>query len=210
MQFATIFHFLKQRHPMKDFKNTKELINFLKFLNIPCKHWNDNIGWNMVEVMHFFVLTSMRLVVQKVLFISVSFNGVTTINNQTWILKCVYIVKGWKWFPRTLQQVSQGSNAKNLMQIIIDALLVYNGLFEFDLIAKFVYFDVDGMTTFEGNKIDIKVYLKEKHAPFMFNLHCVAHRTNLVVQTLPQLSLVSKIESLLHLIYNDYAQTLNV
>jgi hypothetical protein len=43
--------------------------------------------------------------------------------------------------------------------------------------------------------------LKEKHAPFMFNLHCVAHRTNLVVQTLPQLSLVLKIESLFHLMY---------
>jgi hypothetical protein len=43
------------------------------------------------------------------------------------------------------------------MQIIIDALFVYNGLFEFDLIAKFVYFDVDGMTIFERNKTDIKV-----------------------------------------------------
>jgi hypothetical protein len=96
MKFATIFHFLKQGHPMMVFKGTKEFINFLKFLNIHCKHWNDNIGWNMVEVMHFFVLTSMWLVVQKVLFISISFNGVTTINNQTWILMRIYIVKGWK------------------------------------------------------------------------------------------------------------------
>ncbi len=158
MQFATIFHFLKQRHPMIDFKSTKELINFLKFLNILCKHWNDNIGWSMVEVMNFFVLTSMWLVVQKVLFILVSFNGVTTINNQTWILMCIYIVKGWKWFPilLTLQQVLR-FKCQNLMQIIIDALFVYNGLFEFDLIAKFVYFDVDGMTIFERNKTDIKV-----------------------------------------------------
>jgi hypothetical protein len=81
---------------MMDFKGTKKLIKFLKFLNIPCKCWNDNIGWSMVEVMHFFVLTSMRLVVQKVLFISVSFNGVTTINIQTWNLMHIYIVKGWK------------------------------------------------------------------------------------------------------------------
>jgi hypothetical protein len=50
----------------------------------------------MVEVMHFFVLTSMQLLVQKVLFNPVSFNGVTTINNQTWILMRIYIVKGWK------------------------------------------------------------------------------------------------------------------
>jgi hypothetical protein len=76
------------------FKGTKELINFLKFLNIPCKHWNDNIGWRMVKVMHFFILTSMWLAIQKVIFISVSFNGVTIINNQTWILIHIYIVKG--------------------------------------------------------------------------------------------------------------------
>jgi hypothetical protein len=43
------------------------------------------------------------------------------------------------------------------MQVIIDVLFVYNDFFEFDLIAKFVYFDVDRMTTFEGNKTDIKV-----------------------------------------------------
>lgn len=81
---------------MTDFEGTKELINFLKFLNIPCKHWNDNISWRMVEVMHFFIFTSMWLVVQKVIFISVSFNGLTTINNQIWILMHIYIVKGWK------------------------------------------------------------------------------------------------------------------
>jgi type III secretory pathway component EscU len=95
-----------------------------------------------------------------------------------------------------LQQVLQGSNAEILMQVIIDAL--------------FVYFNVDGMTTFEGNKIDIQPSFKEKDAPFMFNLHCVAHKTNLVVQTLSELSLVSKIVSLLHLMYNDYAQSLSV
>jgi hypothetical protein len=96
MQFATNSHFLKQGHPMMNFKGTKELINFLKFLNTPCKHWNENIGWSMVEVMHFFLLTSMQLVVQKVFFISISFNGITTINIQTWILMHIYIIKGWK------------------------------------------------------------------------------------------------------------------
>lgn len=42
----------------------------------------------------------------------------------------------------------------------------------------------------------------------MFNLHCVTHRTNLVVQTLSQLSLVSKIESLLHLMYKTMHKAL--
>ncbi len=151
--------FLKTRASYEKFRRYKGIDQLLEILNIPCKHWNDNIGWSLVEVMHFFILTSMRLVVQKVIFISVSFNGVTTINNQTWILMRIYIVKGWKWFPilLTLQQVLQGANAKNLMQVIIDALFVYNGLFKFDFIAKFVHFDVDGMTTFEGNKTDIKV-----------------------------------------------------
>jgi hypothetical protein len=55
-----------------------------------------------------------------------------------------------------LQQVLQGSNAENLMQVIIDALFVYNDIFEFDLIANFVYFDVDRMTTLKATRLTLK------------------------------------------------------
>ncbi len=44
--------------------------------------------------------------------------------------------------------------------------------------------------------------IMQKHAPFVSGVHCMAHRTNLVVQTLNALDLVSKIEDLLASMYN--------
>ncbi len=49
----------------------------------------------------------------------------------------------------------------------------------------------------------------QKHAPFVSGVHCMAHRTNLVVQTLSALSLVSKIESLLASMYNYFVHSPN-
>jgi hypothetical protein len=37
----------------------------------------------------------------------------------------------------------------------------------------------------------------QKHDPFVSGVHCMAHRTNLVVQTLSVLSLMSKIKNML-------------
>jgi hypothetical protein len=49
--------------------------------------------------------------------------------------------------------------------------------------------------------------LKEKHAPFLLGVHCATHQTNLVMQTLSWLFLVAKIEALLQVVYNYYAQS---
>jgi hypothetical protein len=45
----------------------------------------------------------------------------------------------------------------------------------------------------------------QNHVPFMSGVHCMAHHTNLVVQTLSSLSLVGKIESLLTSMHNYFA-----
>jgi hypothetical protein len=46
---------------------------------------------------------------------------------------------------------------------------------------------------FSNNKIGVTMHLKEKYVSFMFGVHCVAHKTILVVQMLFQLTLVSKL-----------------
>jgi hypothetical protein len=42
------------------------------------------------------------------------------------------------------------------------------------------------------------------HVPFVTGVHCMAHRINLVIQTLRGLSLVKKIESLTFSMYNYF------
>ncbi len=53
-------------------------------------------------------------------------------------------------------------------------------------------------------KYGVIAQIMQKHAPFVNGVHCMAHCTNLVVQTLNALSLVSKIESLLVFMYNYF------
>jgi hypothetical protein len=65
-----------------------------------------------------------------------------------------------------------------------------------------ISFGVDGMLDFQGAKISVIIKLKEKYAPFMLRVYCVAHQTNLIVHTFSKLLLVSKIEALLQSMYN--------
>jgi hypothetical protein len=60
---------------------------------------------------------------------------------------------------------------------------------------------VDGVTIFQGLKIKVTMQLTNKHAPFVTRLHYMAHKCNLVTQTLSKLPLVIKIEMLLQSMY---------
>jgi hypothetical protein len=52
------------------------------------------------------------------------------------------------------------------------------------------------------------VQLKDNHAPFVSGMHCMSYRTNLVVQTLSQVSLVTRIEELLQGLYSFFSHSL--
>jgi hypothetical protein len=151
----------------------------------------------MAKAMHDFVISSICLAMQEAI-ISNSCDEVTTIYNQSWILTHVYVVKGWRCLSifLTLFQVLEGSNVDNLTKVIVDSLLTYSGISESNLASKLVCFGVDGVTTFQGPKTNVITQLK-KNTPFMLGVHCVTHQTNLVVQTLYRLTLVTKIKLLL-------------
>jgi hypothetical protein len=67
-------------------------------------------------------------------------------------------------------------------------------------------FGVDGVLIFQEPKTNVIIQLKEKCTPFMFKVHfrvhCVAHQTNLTIQTFSKLPLMSKIEVNLQSMYN--------
>jgi hypothetical protein len=62
-----------------------------------------------------------------------------------------------------IQQVLEGSNVDNLTKVIVDSVLTYGGLWEFDLASKLVCFGIDGVMTLQGWKFGVTVQLKEKH-----------------------------------------------
>ncbi len=80
----------------------------------------------------------------------------------------------------------------------------FGGLFDHDLVTKVVCFSVDGAATFQGIKIGVATQLIKKSSPFCILVHCIVHRTNLVVLTLSDLLIVVKIETLLVGVYKYF------
>jgi hypothetical protein len=58
-------------------------------------------------------------------------------------------------------------------------------------------FDVNGVNTFQDLRLGVTIQIQRQYVPFVVDVHCVAHQTNIVVQTLSNLPLVFYIENLL-------------
>ncbi len=147
---------------------------------------------------------------QKSHFISMNCDEVTTIDNQSWLSIHVYVTKEWKKVPilLNLQCVVDGAIFNNMTSFILKSMMEFRGLSEIDLTNKLVYFGANIVIVFQGVKNGVIAQIMQKHAPFMNGVHCMAHRTNLFIQTLNSLSLVSKIESLLASMYNYFVHSL--
>jgi hypothetical protein len=71
-----------------------------------------------------------------------------------------------------------------------------------------VYFGANEAIVFQCAKTSVITQLMQKHTPYFNSVHCMAHRTNLVVAILSSLKLISKVESLLTGMYNYFAHNL--
>jgi hypothetical protein len=77
----------------------------------------------------------------------------------------------------------------------------------FDPIANtLVYFEVNEL--FKGVKNGVTTQLMQKHDPYINGVHNMTHHTNLVIQTLSNLSLVTKIGSMLSSTYSYFSHSL--
>lgn len=98
----------------------------------------------------------------------------------------------------------------NFTSLIIWSLVDYGRLSVTNIANKLVYFGVDKITIFHNVKSGVMTQLMQKYIPFVSDVHCMAHRTNIVVQTLNTLSLVSKIEFLFVSMYNYFCHNLKL
>jgi hypothetical protein len=133
----------------------------------------------------------------------VNCDELTTINNHSWLSIHVYVREEWKRLPilLNLQRVVNGSIVDNLTYLIIQNLIEYGRLNEVDITKKLICFGANGVMVFHGVKGGVTI-------PFVSGVHYMAHRTNLVVQSLNKLSLVSKIKFMLTSIYNYFVHSL--
>jgi hypothetical protein len=183
IQFVTVFYLLQEGKPMLEYESMKGFLQFLQVKNCPQKHWCDNTGWSMAEIVHNVVKAATADAVKAANFISISCDEVTSVDNQSWLSLHAYIIKEWSWIPilLSLERVVKGADAGNLTRVIIQALLTVGGLIGESLSSKLICFGADSVSVFQGARTGVTWQFKLDYAPHMQGIHCMAHQTNLVV-----------------------------
>jgi hypothetical protein len=76
-----------------------------------------------------------------------------------------------------------------------------------NLSKKFLCFGIDGVNVFQGGKTRITKQIKDSWAPFSMGVHCVACRTNLVIQSLVGLVFMARIEMFMQNMYGYFSHS---
>jgi len=131
---------------------------------------------------------------------------VTTIDNGYWIYVHAYVVVGWTKVPILIcvDRIVDGSSSNNLTEVIMISMMKGGGLSKEELSKKLLCFGADEMNVFQRGKTKLTKQIKDSWAPFSMGVHCVAHHTNLVVQSLQDLTLIVKIKSFMFNIYGYF------
>jgi hypothetical protein len=103
-----------------------------------------------------------------------------------------------------LEKIVNGGTYGNLTSVIIRSLVVFGGMLETNIVNKIICFWANSVVVFQGLKTGVTFQLVCKHCPFVVGIYYMAHRCNLLVQTLSSLTLVTKIEGLLSYMYTYY------
>jgi len=142
-------------------------------------------------------------------YFSISCDEVTTVDNQSWISIHVYTISDWERVPMllSLERVIEGGSAESISNIILGALAKQGGLTPQQIRDRFMAFGADGASVLQGKKNGVTNRLQVSHAPHMQGMHCVAHRSNLAVQCLSDLEMVSRIETLLSALHRYFSKS---
>lgn len=152
----------------------------------------------MVEALCNVMQKKTKEIVGVPCFISVTSDEVTTVNNQSWLCSHVYIIHNWKQVPILLGlvQVVDGYGADNLTVVILEALMETGGLSKEALDEKLICFGADGHPSFQGCMNGVATQLKKGYSPYLFSMHCVAHRTSLATGALSALPIMATLKDL--------------
>lgn len=96
----------------------------------------------------------------------------------------------------------EGNGAGAVKEAIIICISYHGRLSKNAVAEMMVSFRADGIFVFQGLRTGMTQQLKQNDAPFMIDVHCKAHRTNLAVEPLSNLPMVEKLETLYQALYN--------
>jgi hypothetical protein len=209
VQMAIIFHLLSFGRPMLEYEHMRSLLEQLGCPKLPIKHWSDTAGWEMAESLYTVVQNRTKLVVSGANFISLSCDEVTTVDNQSWISIHAYVLVDWERVPLllSLERLVEESTAGHVTKVIVNAVVRDGGLTTEEIRQRLVCFGSDGASVLQGKRNGVTVQIQGMHAPHCQSMHCVAHRTDLAVEVLLELSMISAIKKLLRKLHSYFSKS---
>ncbi len=143
-------------------------------------------------------------------FIVVSVDEVTTIDNTQWLSIHLYVVQKWRHIPILLcvETVSLFATSYNIFSSMVKCMLDFDGLGVEEIVGKLVSIGCDESNVFQGHRTSMTTQFKNKVVPFITRVHCFAHRTNMTVITLSNVSLMHQLEDILQSMYVFFSHSL--
>jgi hypothetical protein len=90
----------------------------------------------------------------------------------------------------------------------MEALMIGGCLLKDQNAQILICFKADGVNVFHGTNNGVTKQIKDNYTPHFIGVHCMAHHTNLVVQTLSKLPLVISFKNLLHTLHFYFAHSI--
>jgi hypothetical protein len=191
---------------MSDFEACRELLMQLSAPNCPRKHWSASCGWDMADNMYEVLLIHTKKVLAEAKFYTISADEVTTVDHESWLNVHIYISVGFSRVPILLSlfRLIDGNGSSAVKESILTALNWHGGLVNSVVAKRLVCFRADGVSVIQGCRAGVTQQLKEQDALFLLGVHCMTHYSNLAVEPLSNLPVVSKLESLCQSLYTYF------
>lgn len=126
----------------------------------------------------------MKKVITNLKYFALSYDKVTTIDNQSWVSIFHYDIQDWCHLHILifLKHVIEGRNSNNLIKIIMGVLKKDEGVCDADVVAKLMSFGFNSVHVFQGMQNGVTHQIQDKFTPHLEGNHYMAHHTNLIVQ----------------------------
>ncbi len=111
-------------YPITNFEAMRLLITIM------CKHWNDNIKWEIAKVMHYIILITIKVIIHVTKYFVISCDEMMTIDKQSRVNVHIYLMEDFKHIliSLNLENWLVMANPITLPNVIMNLLLIYGGL----------------------------------------------------------------------------------
>jgi hypothetical protein len=102
----------------------------------------------------------------------------------------------------------EGEIVANIKNMNLVVLVTYGGLIDKQIFEHLMCLGVDGVSTFQGVKSRIIALIITQQMPIFIEIHCIMHRTNLELQSLSSMLMISKLEDLFQSFHGYFSSSL--